>query len=54
MRKDRWICGRIFIVTTVMVLGFTGVTWRLFHLHIKEHTKSSALAAQRPKTVSAA
>lgn len=46
LRKDRWICGRIFIVTIIMVLGFTGVTWRLFHLHIKEHTKSSALAAQ--------
>jgi cell division protein FtsI/penicillin-binding protein 2 len=46
LRKDRWVCMRIFTVTTMLVLGFTGITWRLVHLHVKQHTQLSHLAAQ--------
>jgi cell division protein FtsI/penicillin-binding protein 2 len=30
----------------MLVLGFTGITWRLVHLHVKEHTQLSHLAAK--------
>ncbi len=46
LRRDRWVRRRIGLVTSALVLGFTGVTWRLVHLHLSLHEKSSALAAQ--------
>ena len=45
LRKDRWVRARICVVTCFLVLGFTGVTWRLIYLHINQHEKSSSIAA---------
>ena len=46
LRKDRWVRARICAVTCFLVLGFTGITWRLVFLHINQHERASALAAQ--------
>lgn len=46
LRKDRWVRGRIGVVTCFLVLGFTGVTYRLVCLHIRQHDRASTLAAQ--------
>jgi cell division protein FtsI/penicillin-binding protein 2 len=50
LRKDRWVRARISVVTCLLVLGFTGVTWRLIYLHIDQRARSSALAAQMRQT----
>lgn len=46
LRKDRGMCSRISLATCGLVLAFTGVTWRLVHLHIHLHERSSAMATQ--------
>ena len=46
LRKDRGVRARIGMATCLLVLGFTGITWRLVHLHINQHEKSSAITAQ--------
>lgn len=46
LRKDRGVRTRIGVVTCVLVLAFTCITWRLVYLHINQHERSSTLAAQ--------
>lgn len=46
LRKDRWVRARIGLVACFLVLGFTGITWRLVFLHINQHERSSAIATQ--------
>lgn len=46
LRKDRWVRFRITLVAGLLVMGFTGITWRLIWLQVKQHGRLSTLAAQ--------
>lgn len=46
IRKDHAVCTRIGVIACVLVLGFTGITWRLIFLHINQHERSLAASAQ--------
>lgn len=47
LRRDRSICTRIMVVTSVLLLGFSIVTHRLVQLQFHQHEELSDLAAQR-------
>lgn len=35
LRRDRPLCNRMMVATCVLTLGFSGVAWRLYDLHLK-------------------
>ena len=47
LRRDRSICTRIMVVTSVLLLGFSGITYQLFQFQIRQHDHLSNLAAER-------
>ncbi len=46
IKRDRHVRARMCVVTSVLVLGFTAVTARLYFLHVRQHAEFSELAAR--------
>lgn len=51
VKRDRWVCARITLITTVLLSLFTTVIWRLSDLQIKKHDHYTALATQMRQRV---
>ncbi len=51
LRRDRGICRRIMLVTSVLIVGFSFIAWRLYDLQVRQHHELSLLAAERCRDV---
>jgi cell division protein FtsI/penicillin-binding protein 2 len=51
LRRDRGICKRIMLVTSVLIVGFSVVTHQLVNLQLRQHQELSRLAAERYRDV---
>lgn len=47
LRRDRPLCHRILFLTCLLTLGFSGVVWRLYDLHVKQAPQLAAEAAKK-------
>ncbi len=50
-RRDRGLCVRIMVVTTCLILGFSGIAYRLVQLQVHRHEELARQAEERYRDV---
>ncbi len=51
LRRDRGICRRIMLVTSLLILGFSIIAWRLYDLQVRRHEELAQEASGRLRAV---
>lgn len=51
LRRDRAVCRRILVVTSVLIAGFSVIAHRLYELQVRRHDELSRLASERYRDV---
>lgn len=51
VRRDRGLCVRIMVITTCLLIAFSGIAYRLVNLQVHRHAELSRLAEERYRDV---